>query len=92
MILPVLDYEEHDVVLIVHSYGSVPGSVAASGLGRGERRAQRMKTAVIGQIYLAALLVKGSDEKDILGAFGGKYQPHIRPDVSTPSYCSFKSM
>jgi hypothetical protein len=40
MLLPVLDIEERNVVLLMHSYSSVPGSVAASGLGIGERAAQ----------------------------------------------------
>jgi hypothetical protein len=88
MILPVLDYEERDVVLLMHSYSSAPGSAAAGGLGRGERGAQGKKTAVIGQIYLAALLPKGGDEKDIVGTFGGSYPPHIRPDVSPSACCS----
>ena len=82
MILPVLDHEERDVVLLMHSYSSAPGSAAASGLGRGERKAQAKNTAVIGQIYLAALLPKGGDGKDIVGTFGGSYPPHIRPEVS----------
>lgn len=87
MILPVLDHEERDVVLLMHSYSSAPGSAAASGLGRKERKAQGKSTAVIGQIFLAALLPKGGDEKDIVGTFGGSYPPHIRPDVSpTSSY------
>ncbi|KAF1950531.1 hypothetical protein CC80DRAFT_598128 [Byssothecium circinans] len=80
MLLPVLDYEEHDVILLMHSYSSVPGSAAATGLGKKERAAQGKKTSVIGQIYLSALLPKGGDGKDIVSAFGGQYPPHIRPD------------
>jgi hypothetical protein len=59
MILPVLDHEERDVVLVMHSYSSAPGSAAATGLGREEREKQGKKTAVVGQIYLAALLPRG---------------------------------
>ncbi|KAF2712413.1 hypothetical protein K504DRAFT_401252 [Pleomassaria siparia CBS 279.74] len=81
MLLPVLDYEENDVIILMHSYSSVPGSAAATGLGKKERAAQGKKTGVIGQIYLAALLPKGGDGKDIVSAFGGHYPPHIRPDV-----------
>jgi hypothetical protein len=84
MLLPVLDIEERNVVLLMHSYSSVPGSVAASGLGIGERAAQGKKTAVIGQVCIAALLVKGGDGKDLVAAYGGAYPPHVRPDVSNP--------
>jgi hypothetical protein len=90
MILPVLDYEERNVVLLMHSYSSAPGSAAASGLGREERGAQGKTTAVIGQICLAALLPRGGDGKDIVETFGGNYPPHIRPDVSKPACSSFR--
>jgi hypothetical protein len=82
MLIPVLDHEEHDVILLMHSYSSVPGSAAARGFGKTERVAQGKKTGVIGQIYLSAILAKGGDGKDIVGAFGGHYPPHIRADVS----------
>jgi hypothetical protein len=38
--------------------------------------------SVIGQIKVAALLAKGGDRTSVLGAFGGHYPPHIRPDGS----------
>lgn len=81
MLIPVLEHEEHDVILVMHSYSSVPGSAAAMGLGKKERAAKGKK-GVIGQIFVSALLPKGGDGNDVLGAFGGKYPPHIRPDVS----------
>jgi hypothetical protein len=69
-LLPVLDCEERDVILLMPSYSSAPGSAAAVGLGRSERNAQGKRTSVIGQICLAALLPKGGDDKDIVGTFG----------------------
>ena len=89
MLIPVLDHEEHDVIIVMHSYSSVPGSAAAQGLGKRERTAQGKKTGVIGQIYLSAILAKGGDGKDIVGAFGGHYPPHIRPDVSISTTATF---
>ncbi|PVH96098.1 hypothetical protein DM02DRAFT_688615 [Periconia macrospinosa] len=80
MLLPVLDHEEHDVIMLMHSYSSVPGSVAARGLGKKERTASGKKAGIIGQIYLASLLAKGGGEETIVGIFGGNYPPHIRPD------------
>ena len=82
MLVPVLDHEEHDVILIMHSYSGVPGSAAAAGFGKAERTAQGKKTGVIGQIFIASLLPKGGDGKNIVDVFGGNYPPHIRPDVS----------
>lgn len=83
MIIPVLDHEEHDVILFTHSYSSIPGSAAVEHLSKPERVAAGKKTGVLGQIHLATLLAKGGDGTDIVGAFGGNYPPHIRPDVST---------
>jgi hypothetical protein len=83
MILPILDHEEHDVILVMHSYSGVPGSAAALGLGKKERIAQGKKTGVIGQIFFAAILQKGGDETDLFTATGGAFPPFLRPDVSS---------
>lgn len=91
MLIPVLDHEEHDVIILMHSYSSVPGSAAAKGLGKAERKAQGKATGVIGQIYISALLPKGGDGKDVVGAFGGHYPPHIRPDVSLVTHITISS-
>ncbi|OAL07687.1 hypothetical protein IQ06DRAFT_208888 [Phaeosphaeriaceae sp. SRC1lsM3a] len=80
MLLPVLDYEERDVVLLMHSYGSVPGSASAHGLGPSSRLAQGKKTAVLGQIFFATMLVRGGDGKTTVDVFGGAYPSHIEPD------------
>ncbi|KAF1971303.1 hypothetical protein BU23DRAFT_570077 [Bimuria novae-zelandiae CBS 107.79] len=59
---------------------NVHGSVAVAGLGKTERAAQGKK-GVIRQIYISAFLPKGGDGQSVLGAFGGKYPPHIREDL-----------
>ncbi|CAD6445118.1 439899bb-e233-4b6e-9a4d-e8f03737a0c9 [Sclerotinia trifoliorum] len=79
ILLPVLDIEEGDVILIMHSYSGIPGSAAALGLGKAERAAAGKKTSVLGQIYIASLLIKGGDGGDIIAALGGKLPPHIVP-------------
>ena len=81
MILPILEHEEHDVILVMHSYAGVPGSAAALGLGKKERVAQGKKAGVIGQIFYAAMLLKGGDGVDIITASGGSFPPWLRPDV-----------
>ncbi|KAH7130095.1 hypothetical protein B0J11DRAFT_482395 [Dendryphion nanum] len=80
MILPILEHEEHDVILLMHSYGGVPGSAAALGLGKKERLAQGKKNGVIGQIFFAAILNKGGDGVDLFTASGGSFPPYLRPD------------
>lgn len=82
MLLPILDHESHDVIILTHSYSSIPGSAAVHALSKPERTAAGKKTGVLGQIHLAALLTNGGDGTDLIAAFGGNYPPHIRPDVS----------
>jgi len=77
MLLPLLDTEQHDIIMVMHSYSGVPGSAAALGLGKAERAAQGKSTSVLGQIYIASLLIKGGDGGDILAALGGHLPPHM---------------
>lgn len=81
MILPILELEERDVILVMHSYSGVPGSAAALGLGKKERIAQGNKAGVIGQIFYAAMLQKGGNGVDLFTAGGGSFPPFLRPDV-----------
>lgn len=83
MIIPVLEHQQHDAILIMHSYSSLPGCAAAKGLSKSERMKEGKTTGIIGQICIAALLAKGGDGNGLLEVFGGSYPPHIRPDVST---------
>jgi hypothetical protein len=87
MILPILDYEEHDVILVMHSYSGVPGGGAALGLGKKERAARGKKAGVIGQIYCAAILQRGGDGVDLFTASGGSFPPYLTPDASTIISC-----
>jgi hypothetical protein len=91
MLMPILDYGKHDIIIVMHSYSSLPGAAAAKGLGKTERVSQGKSTGVIVQVYLAALLVKGGDGTSALGAFGVRYPPHIRPDVSAFPFVESKT-
>lgn len=81
MLLPVLDVEQHNVILICHSYSGIPGSAAAKGLGKADRAAQGKTTSVLGQIFIASVAAKGGDGLDLVANFGGHLPPHIRVDV-----------
>lgn len=80
MLLPVLDIEKHDVILVMHSYSGMPGSAAAAGLGKADRAAQGKTSSVIGQIYIASFLSRG-DGMDVATTFGGSLPPHLYADV-----------
>lgn len=88
MIRPISDIEEHDVIVLMHSYSGLPGSAAASGLSKEERLKSGKNTSVLGQIYLSSMIAKGSEGKDLIDTFGGQTPPHIRVDVHLPASCS----
>lgn len=81
MLLPVLDIEKHDVIMISHSYSGMPASAAARGLGKADRAAEGKATSVLGQIFIAAILPHGGDGKDVVATFGGQLPPHVQVDV-----------
>jgi hypothetical protein len=90
LLIPILEHEEHDIVLLMHSYDGVTVSVAARDLGKSERTAQGKNTGILGQKYMASMLVKGGDGSHIVSAFGGEYPVHIVPNGrSIPgNFCS----
>jgi hypothetical protein len=81
MLFPVLDTEKHDVIMVMHSYSGMPGSAAATGLGKAERAAQGKSTSVLGQIFISSILPRGGDGKDVVATFGGQLPPHLSVDV-----------
>lgn len=85
MLLPVLDIEQHNVIIISHSYSGIPASAAALGLGKADRAAEGKKTSVLGQIFIAAVVAKGGNGLDLVANFGGQMPPHIRVDVINSS-------
>ena len=85
MLLPVLDLENHNVIMISHSYSGIPASAAARGLGKTDRAAAGKATSVLGQIFIASVLARGGDGKDLVATFGGQLPPHIQVDVRTYS-------
>ncbi|KAK8039437.1 hypothetical protein PG993_007848 [Apiospora rasikravindrae] len=53
VLLPILDKQEKDIVLLTHSYGGVVGGAASKGLDKQTRAAQGHKTSILGLIYVA---------------------------------------
>ena len=59
----------------------MPASAAAQGLGKADRAAENKTTSVLGQIFIASILPRGGDGKDVVATFGGQLPPHIKVDV-----------
>ncbi|RAK73203.1 alpha/beta hydrolase [Aspergillus fijiensis CBS 313.89] len=78
VLLPLLDEQGKDVVIIAHSYGGVVAGGAARGLAKGTRRAQGQATGVIGLIYVVGNIAL--EGESLLTAVGGAYPPFITAD------------
>ena len=78
VLLPLLNEQGKDVVIIAHSYGGVVAGGAAKELAKGTRRAQGRSTGVIGLIYVVGNITL--EGESLLTAVGGAYPPFIKVD------------
>lgn len=78
MLLPLLG-DGKDVVLVMHSYGGIPGGAAAKGLSQSERKSQGLPGGVIGLVFLAAFLAREGDT--LVSVLGERPHPWITANV-----------
>lgn len=81
LVLPMLENEERDVIIVGHSYSSLPASHAVTGLDPASRQSAGKKASVLGQIYIAGVITKGGDGNSLVAAFGGALPPHVQAEV-----------
>ncbi|KAJ6015162.1 hypothetical protein N7540_009753 [Penicillium herquei] len=81
VLLPLLNEQSKDVVIIAHSYGGVVAGGAAKGLAKETRRTQGQSTGVVGLIYVAGNITL--EGESLFTAVGGAYPPFIK--VNNPS-------
>ncbi|RAK95488.1 esterase/lipase family protein [Aspergillus ibericus CBS 121593] len=81
VLLPLLNDQGKDVVVLAHSYGGVVAGGAANGLAKGTRQAHGHSTGIVGLIYVAGNITLEGEA--LLTAVGGVYPPFIK--VGTPS-------
>ncbi|KAH6649102.1 Alpha/beta hydrolase fold-1 [Truncatella angustata] len=78
VLIPLLDQEKRDVVIIAHSYGGVVAGGAAKGLDKPARTGKGHSTSVTGLIYVAGnITLEGETLRE---AVGGVYPPFIKVD------------
>lgn len=65
-----------DVVLVMHSYGGIPGSSAVQGLAKTDRKAEGLPGGVAALVYICAWMVaEGKTAREYGGGRGGKLGP-----------------
>ncbi|KAI1851027.1 hypothetical protein JX265_004559 [Neoarthrinium moseri] len=77
-LVPLLDEGKY-VVLVLHSYGSMPGAAAAKGLSTTERLDAGLPGGIVGLIYVSAFVV--SEGVSCVGMTGGGLAPWILRDT-----------
>jgi hypothetical protein len=78
MLLPLLN-QGKDILLVLHSYGGLPGSAAAKGLSKSERAKDGKKCGITGLVLIAALVAREGDSLQLM--VGGKLHDWVETDV-----------
>ncbi|KAI0409323.1 Alpha/Beta hydrolase protein [Xylaria palmicola] len=68
--------QQHDLVILAHSYGGVVAGGAAKGLDKESRKAQGYSSAVLGLVYVAGNITL--EGESLFEAIGGAYPPFIQ--------------
>lgn len=56
-LIPLINIAEKDVVIVMHSYGGIPGSGAATGLGKATRKQEGRKGGVVGLVHSSGFVL-----------------------------------
>lgn len=78
VLLPLIEQEGKDIVILAHSYGGVVAGGAAKGLDKQTRKSQGHTTGVVGLIYVAANITL--ENESLFDAVGGAYPPFLKLD------------
>ncbi|KAL5002229.1 alpha/beta-hydrolase [Aspergillus recurvatus] len=79
----IVEDEERDVLLVMHSYAGMPGAAAAKGLSKAERLGQGKAGGVVGMVYFAAFIVP--EGVSCSGLQGGSLPSWILLDKPLPN-------
>ena len=81
-IIDALANDGKDVLVVMHSYGGIPGTQAVKNVTRKERKEQGKKGGVMGMVYVSSLLIsEGESSEDSFAAFRGEPPDFFRVSV-----------
>lgn len=81
-LLPLVEEEGKDVVVVMHSYGGVVGSAAAKGLSKSVRTRSGGKGGVIGLIHITGFVLPHGSS--VVDAVGGELSPWVKQNEVRP--------
>lgn len=82
VLLPLIEAQEKDVVLVMHSYGGIPGSVAAHGLSKVQRVNEGREGGVLGLVFMSGFVV--GEGLSVADGQGGSLPPWVKEDDPSP--------
>ena len=77
-LLPLLEDDGKDIIILCHSYGGIPGGGAAYGLSKSARKHQGKIGGVLGLIYMTAFVVP--EGESLVNYLGGRHPPYFLAD------------
>lgn len=77
-LLPLVENQGKDVLMLMHSYAGMPGAGAATGLSNRVRQRQGKKGGVVGLVMISGFLVP--EGLSCAGSMGGSLPPWIAQD------------
>jgi len=77
-LLPLIEDQGQDVIVLCHSYGGIPGGAAAAGLSKTRRINEGKKGGVLGLVYMCAFIVP--ENQSLLEYMGGNHPPYVLRD------------
>ena len=81
-LIPLVEKEQKELILAVHSFGGVVGGGAAVGLSKTDRRARGQSGGVVGLVYIAGNIVQ--ENQTLIESAGGEWPPWLKKDVVMP--------
>lgn len=81
---------DSDIVVVMHSYGGVPGSSAAKGFSKKERHAKGKDGGIIQMVYMCAFAI--DEGEAVTTKSGGKVSPWVTKHVCLSLTCALNQL
>ena len=78
-LVPLIEKQGKEIVIVMHSYGGMPGSAAATGLGVVQRGQEGLRGGVVGLIFISGFVV--GEGATVADGQGGQLPPWVTEDT-----------
>jgi pimeloyl-ACP methyl ester carboxylesterase len=76
-----------DVIVVMHSYGGIPGAEALHGLGKREREQRGLRGGVVRLVFIMSWMAKEGFQSSPRGDVSALF-PFMRPDIQVSHFSS----